>query len=85
MKFQLDNGRVVDAATLSSEERHILQKWLAWQSLVTSVAQFREKRKQALEAGWNGSGPVRESPLLADLGRHLEEKLRARLKSNGSG
>lgn len=73
-------GEKIDTATLSSEERHILQKLFAWKSLVDSVALFREKKKDALKAGWNNSGPVSESRALSLVMVHLETQVRLRLQ-----
>lgn len=73
-------GEKIDTATLSSEERHILQKLFAWKSLVDSVALFREKKKDALKAGWNNSGPVSESRALSLVMAHLETQVRLRLQ-----
>lgn len=81
MIIKTSNGRSIDTAVdLGPEERHILQKLFAWQSVVDSVALFREKKTQALAAGWNGSGPVRESRALSLVTRDLEEKILRRLK-----
>ncbi len=74
------SGEKIDTATLSSEERHILQKLFAWKSLVDSVALFREKKKDALKNGWNNSGPVSESRALSLVIEHLETQVRLRLR-----
>jgi hypothetical protein len=74
------SGEKIDTAHLSSAERHILQKLFAWKSLVDSVALFREKKKAALETGWNNSGPVSESRELSLVIAHLETQVRLRLK-----
>lgn len=73
-------GEKIDTATLSSEERHILQKLFAWKSLVDSVALFREKKNEALKNGWNNSGPVPESRALSLVIAHLETQVRLRLQ-----
>lgn len=80
MIFKLDNGKEIDTDALSSEDRHIIQKLLAWQSLVDSVTNFREKKKQALQAGWNNSGPVREHSVLSLIFKHMEKQIRIRLE-----
>jgi len=82
MKFELENGQTIDTAAMGPEERHILQKLLAWQSLVDSVAGFREKVTQALAAGWNGSGPVGLSPGLSRVIREMERQVAKRLSAN---
>ena len=68
----------MDTDTLSPEERHIIQKLMAWASLVDSPAKFRAKKEEALKAGWNNSGPVRESRALSLVSRSLEKKLMER-------
>lgn len=73
-------GEKIDTDSLSSEERHILQKLFAWKSLVDSVALFREKKKEALKNGWNNSGPVSESRALSLVIAHLETQVRLRLQ-----
>lgn len=78
-----DGGQSVDTDTLSPEERHIIQKLMAWASLVDSPAKFRAKKEEALKAGWNNSGPVRESRALSLVIRSLENKLMERLKRSG--
>ena len=78
-----DSGQSVDTDTLRPEERHIIQKLMAWASLVDSPAKFRAKKEEALKAGWNNSGPVRESRALSLVIRSLENKLMERLKRSG--
>lgn len=80
MIINTDTGASVDTADLTAEERHIIQKLLAWKSLVTSVEQFRRKKADALAAGWNNSGPVRETRALALAAGQMEKELLARLK-----
>jgi hypothetical protein len=79
MIIMADNGQPVDTDALSPEERHIIQKLLAWASLVDSLSKFRAKKEEALKAGWNDSGPVRESRALSLVIRSLEKKLMERL------
>nr|NJM03959.1 hypothetical protein [Desulfobacula sp.] len=73
MIIMADGGQSVDTDTLSPEERHIIQKLMAWASLVDSQAKFRAKKDEALQAGWNHSGPVRESRALSLVIRSLEK------------
>ncbi|WDP92209.1 MAG: hypothetical protein HUN04_21795 [Desulfobacter sp.] len=75
----------VDTARLSPEERHIIQKLMAWASLCDSLGLFREKTAAALEAGWNESGPVTKTRALSLVIDSLEKKVRHRLKSAGAG
>ena len=80
MIIECDNNRQVDTARLSPEERHIIQKLMAWESLVPTMDAFREKTAAALAAGWNGSGPVRPTQDLSRVIAVLEKKVRNRLK-----
>jgi hypothetical protein len=81
MIIRTDSGQTIDTAELSPEERHVIQKLLAWMTLVDSVDQFRGKKQQALAAGWNGSGPVRETRAVSLVFRHLEKQVRQRLQN----
>jgi hypothetical protein len=74
------DGREIDTARdLTGPERHILQKLFAWRSMADSLAQFREKTHGALARGWNNSGPVKMSPMLAAVIRDMEKKVSERL------
>jgi len=64
---------------LTAPERHILQKLFAWESMATSLEQFREKKKEALLKGWNNSGPVTESSALKAIIKNLERKVSIRI------
>ncbi len=80
MLIALANGQTVDTdKDLSPAERHVLQKLLIWQEMATDLAKFREHRDRALQAGWDQSGPVRGSQVLALIIKDLEKKLQARL------
>jgi hypothetical protein len=74
------DGKSIDTdSDLTAPERHILQKLFAWESLVSSLEQFREKEKQAILNGWNNSGPIRiREPMRAILA-DLERKVVLRL------
>lgn len=75
------DGKSFDTETdLSAEERHILQKLLAWQSLVKTEAEFKKKRASAFATGWNKSGPVRERPAMKTIIDDMEKKLLSRLE-----
>ncbi len=80
MIIRTDSGHPIDTADLSPEERHVIQKLLAWMTLVDSVDQFCQKKDQALAAGWNNSGPVRATRTLTRVIQHLEKQVRQRLK-----
>lgn len=82
MIIQIDGGAEVDTdRDLSAEERHVLQKLFGWKTMVDSVAQFRQKTASALLVGWNNSGPIRETKVLALVVGQLEKDLRLRLKN----
>ena len=85
MIIRTDSGQTIDTADLGPEERHVIQKLLAWMTLVDTVEQFRQKKQQALAAGWNDSGPVRETRSLSLVFRHLEKQVRQRLKDQTKG
>ena len=81
MIIETFDGRSINTATdLGPEERHILQKLMAWGSMVKSLDQFRDIKKKALANGWNNSGPVRESRALSLVVKGLEIQIRQRLK-----
>ena len=83
MKYHTLSGQSIDTdRDLSAPERHILQKLFLWESMAGSLREFREKKKAALEKGWNGSGPVPESQHLKSVIQDLERKVRARLDKN---
>ncbi len=84
MIIRTDSGHPIDTADLSPEERHVIQKLLAWMTLVDSMDQFCQKKEQALAAGWNDSGPVRETRALTRIIQHLEKQVRQRLKNLSS-
>jgi hypothetical protein len=74
------NGKSFDTdRDLSAPERHIIQKLFAWESMVSSLKQFREKKEAALLKGWNNSGPIAESMALRTIIQDLERKVVARL------
>ena len=74
-------GQSYDTETdLSAQERHVLQKLFLWKSMASSVEEFRKKKEEALQKGWNRSGPVRESDALRAIVRDLEEKVILRVQ-----
>lgn len=80
MIIDIDAHTTVDTARdMGPAERHVVQKLMAWKTLVTSLDQFRQKRAEALAAGWNGSGPVRETRALALVCGRLEKDVKERL------
>ncbi len=64
---------------LTAPERHILQKLFLWESMASSLQEFRMKKEEALLRGWNQSGPVREGRILSLVIEDLEEKITSRL------
>ena len=79
------NGKSFDTdKDLTAPERHILQKLFAWESMVTSLEQFRDKKETALLKGWNNSGPIGESIALETIIKDLEKKVVARLNKKVS-
>jgi hypothetical protein len=81
MIIECQNGETVDTTRLGPEERHVIQKLMAWQSLAGSLTFFREKTAAAVAAGWNGSGPVPRTRALDLVIETLEHQLIRRLKT----
>jgi hypothetical protein len=85
MMITTRSGRSFDTQKdLTAPERHILQKLFAWEAMAVSVGQFREKKEEALQKGWNNSGPITESISLKIIVNDLERKVINRLKKEGS-
>ena len=85
MMITTRSGRSFDTQKdLTAPERHILQKLFAWEAMAVSVVQFREKKEEALQKGWNNSGPITESVFLKIIVNDLERKVINRLKKEGS-
>ena len=77
------NGQTFDTnRDLTAAERHILQKLFLWESMSSSLQEFRDKKKEALLKGWNNSGPVKQGSALQKIIRHLEAKVSLRLKKS---
>lgn len=80
MIIATEDGNSFDTETdLTAPERHILQKLFLWESMASSLQQFREKKEEALRRGWNNSGPIQESMALKIIISDLEKKLSVRL------
>jgi hypothetical protein len=78
--IKTSSGRSFDTdRDLTDVERHIVQKLMAWESLVTSREQFMQKKADALLKGWEDSGPVTESTALKSIIEDLEKKVVDRL------
>ena len=74
-------GQSFDTETdLTAQERHVLQKLFLWKSMASSVEEFRKKKEEALQKGWNLSGAIRESDALRAIVGDLEEKVILRLR-----
>jgi hypothetical protein len=74
------NGETFDTERdLTAPERHILQKLFLWESLASSLKEFREKKEAALRNGWNQSGPVKEGRILSLVIEDLEIRITSRL------
>lgn len=85
MIITTSNGKSFDTdKDLTAPERHILQKLFAWESMVASLEQFRNKKETALLKGWNNSGPIDESLALNTIINDLEKKVDARLSKKNS-
>lgn len=81
MIITTSGGRAFDTQKdLTASERHVLQKLFAWQDMAESVAQFREKKEEALQKGWNNSGPIKSSVALKLIVKHMESKVVDRIK-----
>jgi hypothetical protein len=80
MLYTTEKGEIFDLENdFSSPERHILQKLFLWQEMAASVEEFRRKKAEALQAGWNNSGPIKEGPTLQRVTQDLERKVAQRL------
>jgi len=85
MIIQTRSGKSFDTATdLTAPERHILQKLMIWESMASSIDEFREKRKLAILKGWNNSGPVQESKAMEIIVDDMERNVLDRLNSPAS-
>ena len=74
------DGKSIDTATdLTAPERHILQKMLLWESMASSLEEFRRKKEEALFKGWNNSGPIPEGKAMRSILEVIEEKIEKRL------
>lgn len=72
-------GRSVDTdLDLSAPQRHVLQKLMAWEQLALPVADFVARRAKALQQGWDGRGPVAESPAFLAVADDLATRLAVR-------
>lgn len=80
MIIRVNTGETIDTERdLTSAERHVLQKLFLWKSMASSLEEFRDRKRQALSAGWNNSGPIRASGPLQSIVATLEAELLTRL------
>lgn len=80
MLFNTENGKSYDTQTdLTAPERHILQKLFLWETMASSIQEFREKKEAALANGWNNSGPINESSVLKEIIAELEKRVAVRI------
>ena len=76
MLYTTKRGKSFDTERdFTAAERHILQKLFIWKELISSPAEFRKKKEEALRAGWNNSGPISESPAMKSITKDLEEQV----------
>jgi hypothetical protein len=79
------SGRSIDTQLdLTAPERHVLQKLFAWEMMANGIEQFREKKEEALQKGWNNSGPINESKAFKIVVKHLEQKIKKRLETKSA-
>ncbi|MBA4392630.1 MAG: hypothetical protein C0407_03660 [Desulfobacca sp.] len=64
---------------LTAAERHILQKLFIWEAMASSLEEFRQKKQEAFQKGWNQSGPVQERETMKTIVAEMEEKVVYRL------
>jgi hypothetical protein len=80
MIFNTANGKSFDTdKDLTAPERHILQKLFLWETMASSIDEFKEKIDAALLAGWNNSGPIYEGPALKTIFSELERRVIERI------
>jgi hypothetical protein len=80
MILKTRTGTSVDTENdLTPGERHILQKLLVWEVMASSAEEFRQKKEQAFQKGWNQSGPLREREIMKMITTDMEEKVVRRL------
>ncbi|MFO7598793.1 MAG: hypothetical protein R6X27_03170 [Candidatus Desulfacyla sp.] len=81
MIITIKSGQRFDTSQdLTAGERHVLQKLFLWESMASSMQEFREKKRAALSKGWNNSGRVEQSEALKKIILDLEAKVALRLK-----
>ena len=81
MIITTNQKRIDTDKDLNSAERHVLQKLFLWEPLVNSLEEFKKKRDEAFEKGWNNSGPIKPSHNLMLIVRELESRVIKRLSN----
>ncbi|MFO7785182.1 MAG: hypothetical protein ACQET7_04485 [Thermodesulfobacteriota bacterium] len=82
MIFTTADGKSYDTQTdLNAGERHVLQKLILWESMVSTVDEFRNITLEALRKGWNNSGPIRAGAALSHILKDLETRVVRRTQS----
>ncbi len=79
MIIRINKKEIDTNKDLSAPERHVLQKLFLWESMVSSLDEFRKKKNEALEKGWNNSGPIKPSQNLLLIINELESRIKKRL------
>ena len=83
MIIKTSTGKTLDTERdLTAAERHVVQKLLAWESLVASRGQFMQKKTDALLRGWDQSGPLTEGPALKAIIKDIEKRVAKRLEGS---
>lgn len=81
MIFTTEKGISYDTQSdLTAEERHVLQKLILWESMASTVDEFRSHTAEALRKGWNNSGPIRAGKALSHILEDLETRVLRRLQ-----
>ena len=79
MIIRINKKEIDTNKDLSAPERHVLQKLFLWESMVSSLDEFRKKKNEALEKGWNNSGPIKPSQNILLIINELESRIKKRL------
>ena len=79
MIIRINKTEIDTDKDLTASERHILQKLFLWESLVDNLEEFRKKRDEAFQSGWNNSGPVKPSNNLILIIKELESRIVKRI------
>jgi hypothetical protein len=76
MIIKTENGESFNTEKdLTDSERHLLQKLIIWESLVSSIDEFRGKRDDLVSEGWNNSKPIMPGEAMTAIISLLENKV----------